>query len=72
MADEKKSLQQQETGQAQELRSQLETVYAEVSRDMPNSAEKSAVLARISNDISQAEEKIERDRSERTGFGYGY
>lgn len=72
MADEKKSAQQQEIGQTQELRAQLETVYAEVSRDMPNSADKSAVLARISQDISQAEQKIERDRSEEVGFGYGY
>jgi hypothetical protein len=72
MAEGKKSGQQQETGQAQELRAQLETVYAEVSRDMPNSADKSAALAHIAQDISQAEQKIERDRSEGTGFGYGY
>ncbi len=72
MADEKKSVRLQETGQAQELRTQLEPMYAEVSRDMPNSADKSAALAHIAQDISQAEQKIERDRSERTGFGYGY
>jgi hypothetical protein len=72
MADENKSTRKEEIGRAEDNYAQLEAVYIEVSRDMPNSADKSDVLSRISGDLNRTEEKLERARGQSSSVGYGY
>jgi anti-sigma-K factor RskA len=71
LAEENKQTIDQQMDQARNTIDQLQNTYADVARDMPNSADKSEVLSKVSNDLNRASEQLRKEQQQENSIGYG-